>query len=347
MAPDRFEPSDWREWRRTQAWQLKQIGWSQAEIAVALDVSEASVSRWMARAHRDGPIALLSHAIPGRPPELEPEQIRLIPDFLAHGAEAYGFVGEVWTCARVGQVIEEEFGVAYHKSHVSRLLKKLHWTPQMPIARAAQRDEEEIERWRVEVWPRLQTQARRERRSLIFVDESGFYLLPGRVKTYAPEGHTPILRVWQTRDHLSVMGGVTTTGRISVLVRQESLNGLHVIEFLKHLIRHIGPRLLVIWDGSPIHRRAAVKEFLASSVGCGIRIAQLPPYAPDLNPVEAAWQHLKHVELRNVTCLDLEDLHLELHLAIGRLRHKHHLIRSFFGEAGLEIRDLPSLCNAQ
>jgi transposase len=330
-----------------QAWQLNQVGWSQAEIAVALDVSEVSVSRWMARAHRDGPIALLAHPVPGRPPKLEPEQTRLIPDFLAHGAEAYGFFGEVWTCARVGQVIEQEFGVAYHKSQVSRLLKKLHWTPQMPIARAIQRDEEEIERWRIEVWPRLQTQARRERRSLIFVDESGFYLLPGRVKTYAPEGHTPILRVRQTRDHLSVMGGITPTGRISVLVRQESLNGLHAIEFLKHLIRHIGPRLLVIWDGSPIHRRAAVKEFLTSPVGRGVRIEHLPPYAPDLNPVEAAWQHLKHVELRNVTCLDLEDLHLELHLAIGRLRHKHHLIRSFFGEAGLEIRDLPSLCNAQ
>lgn len=145
-----------------QAWQLKQSGWTQAEIAVALDVSEASVSRWIARAHRNGPIALLAQAVPGRPPELEPEQIRLIPDFLAHGAEAYGFVGEVWTCARVGQVIAEEFGVAYHKSHVSRLLKKLHWTPQMPIARATQRDEEEIECWRVEVWPRLQTQARRD-----------------------------------------------------------------------------------------------------------------------------------------------------------------------------------------
>lgn len=329
------------------AWRLKQVGWNQAQIAVALDVGEGTVSRWMARARRDGPTGLLAHPVPGRPPKLEPEQIRLIPDFLAHGAEAYGFGGEVWTCARVAQVIEEEFGVSYHKSQVSRLLKKLGWTPQMPIARAIQRDEQEIERWRAEVWPLLQTQACRERRSLIFTDESGFYLLPGRVKTYAPEGHTPVLRVRQTRDHLSVMGGVTPTGRIYVLVRQESLNGLHAIEFLKHLIRHIGRRLLVIWDGSPIHRRAAVKEFLAGPDGRGVRVEHLPPYAPDLNPVEAAWQHLKHVELRNLTCLDLEDVHMELHLAIGRLRHKHYLIRSFFGEAGLLIKDFPSLCNAQ
>jgi transposase len=221
------------------AWSLSQAGWSQGQIAVALGVRQGTVSRWLARARHDGPTALLAHPISGRPPKLQPEQIRLIPDFLAHGAEAYGFRGEVWTCARVAQVIEEEFGASYHKSQVSRLLKKLGWTPQMPIARATQRDELEIERWRAEVWPRLQSKARHESRSLVFVDESGFYLLPGRVKTYAPEGHTPILRVRQTRDHLSVMGGVTLSGRIYALVRQKSLNGLHTIEFLKHLIRHL------------------------------------------------------------------------------------------------------------
>jgi transposase len=248
--------------------------------------------------------------------------LRLVPDFLSHGAEAYGFRGEVWTCARVAKVFEEEFGVSYHKSHVSRLLKELGWTPQMPIARAIQRDEREIERWRAEAWPLLKAQACREHRALVFVDESGFYLLPGRVNTYAPEGHTPILHEWQARDHLSVMGDVTPAGRIYVLVRRTSLNGLHTIEFLRHLIRHIGSRLLVIWDGSPIHRRAEVRDFLAGAEGRGVHVERQPPYAPDLNLVEGAWQHLKHVELRNMVFLDLEDLHLELHLAIGRLRQK-------------------------
>src|SRR3954451_18460149 len=139
------------------------------------------------------------------------------------------------------------------------------------------------------------------------------------------------------------MGGVTPAGRISALVRQESLTGLHTIEFLKHLIRHVGSRLLVLWDGSPIHRRAVVHEFLDSAWGRGLRVERLPPYAPDLNPVEGAWQHLKHVELRNVVCLDLEELHLELHLAIGRLRQKPRLIQSFFEGAGLKLEKLSSL----
>ena len=135
------------------------------------------------------------------------------------------------------------------------MLKRLGWTPQVPITRAIQRDEEAITRWRVESWPALKEKARRERRALVFVDESGFYLLPGVVKTYAPKGRTPVVDEWQTRDHLSVMGGVTPQGKVYSLVRPTSLNGLHTIEFLVHLGRLGADRLLVIWDGSPIHRR--------------------------------------------------------------------------------------------
>ena len=329
------------------AWHLKQAGWKQRHIAVALGVCDSTISRWITRVRREGHSALLSHPPHGCHPKLEPKQLRLIPDFLSHGAEAYGFRGEVWTGARVAKVIAEEFGVTYNKGHVARLLKDLGWTPQLPITRAMQRNEEEIERWRSEVWPELKAQARRERRTLVFLDEAGFYLLPGRVRTYAPAGHTPVLHEWRTRDHLSVMGAVTPTSRIYVLVRQESLNGLHTIEFVKHLIRHVGPRLLVIWDRSPIHRRAAVKEFLGTYACRNVRVEILPPYAPDLNPVEWAWQHLKHVEMRNLITLDLEELHLELHLAIGRLRQKPRLIPSFFVGAGLESEKFPSLRNAQ
>jgi len=336
MGTELVTPSDWREWRQLQAWRLTQRGWKQCDIATALDASEGAVSQWVTVAHRDGPVGLLSRSSPGHPAKLTPAQRRLIPDFLWHGPEAYGFRGEVWTCARVAQVIAEEFGVRYHKGHVARLLKELCWTPQVPITRAIQRDEQEIERWRVVTWPRLRSQARRERRTVVFVDEAGFYLLPGVVKTYAPRGQTPVIDEWQTHDHLSVMGGLTPDSRVYVLVRRESLNGLHTVEFLGHLVRHVGRRLLVIWDGSMIHRRAAVTEFLDTAEGRGIWVERLPPYAPDLNPLDqGCWHHLKYVEMRNLACLDLEELHLELHAAIARLRQKPHLIRAFFKLAGL------------
>ena len=196
------------------ALELHQQGWNQRDIAAALGATEGAVSQWLAAARRGGPEALASHTDRrGVAPKLTPEQVRLIPDFLWHGAEAYGFRGDVWTCDRVAGVIREEFGVSYSKSQVSRLLKHLGWTPQVPITRAIQRDEEAIARWRVESWPALKEKARRERRKLVFVDESGFYLLPGVVKTYGPRGRTPVVDEWQTRDHLSVMGGVTPRGQ--------------------------------------------------------------------------------------------------------------------------------------
>ena len=168
------------------------------------------------------------------------------------------------------------------------------------------------------------------------MDESGFHLLPGVVKTYAPRARTPVLSEWQTRDHLSVMGGLTPAGKVYTLARPTSLNGLHTIEFLLHLGRLAGDRLPVIWDGSPIHRRAEVAEFVAETRDA-VRVERSPSYAPGLNPVEWMWRHLKEVELRNLSCLDLDELHLEFHLALGRLRQKPRLAPSFFEGAGLLI----------
>jgi transposase len=331
-------PDDWREWRRLRALALKRQGWHQRDIADALGVRGETVSRWFARARTAGPEALLARFSPGRPPKLSAAQTRLIPEFLWHGAEAYGFRGDVWTCARIAQVIAEEFGVSYHKDHVGRLLRELRWTPQVPIRRAIQRDEEAIRRWRGEAWPELLRRARRERRVLVFEDESGFYLLPGLVRTYAPQARTPVLREKQTRDHLSVMGGMTPEGKVYTLARQESLNGTHSVEFLKHLLRVAGRRLLVIWDGSPIHRRAVVTEFVAGLRG-KVWVEALPGYAPDLNPWdEGGWHHLKDVQMANVVCRDLEEVHEQFHLAVARLRQRPKLVQAFFAQAGLTLK---------
>ena len=330
--------SDLRQWRRLRALRLRHRGWRRWDIAEALGVTEVSVSRWLARARVGGASALLSRPIPGRPAGLSPAQQRMIPEFLWHGAEAYGFRGQVWTCARVAKVIEEEFGLAYDKSHVSRLLKRLRWTPQTPVRRATQRDEQAVELWRAATWPRLLREAKAERRTLVFVDEAGFYLLPSVVKTYAPLASTPVLRARLTRDHLSAMGGMTPAGRVYTLVRQESLSGSHAIEFLVHLMRVAAGRLLLVtWDGSPIHRRTLVQEFVAATGG-KVRVEALPGYAPDLNPWdEGGWHHLKSVEMPNLACKDLEELHQEFHLAVARLRQKAWLIHSFFAQAGLPL----------
>jgi transposase len=148
-------PRDWKEARRERAFELKAQGWQQRAIARAFGVSDAAVSQWMAARREHGAEAWRARRHPSGPVKLTSAQLGLLPELLSHGAEAYGFRGNVWTCARVAEVIGAEFGVAYHKAHVSRLLKALNWTPQMPIERAAQRNEAVIEQWRIQVWPEL------------------------------------------------------------------------------------------------------------------------------------------------------------------------------------------------
>jgi transposase len=148
-------PNDWKEARRKRAFELKAQGWQQRAIARAFGVSDAAVSQWMAAMHERGTDAWRAKRHPRGPVKLTKAQLELLPELLSYGAESHGFRGNVWTCARVAGVIWVEFGVAYHKAHVSRLLKAWNWTPQMPIERAAQRNEAVIEQWRAQVWPEL------------------------------------------------------------------------------------------------------------------------------------------------------------------------------------------------
>jgi transposase len=337
MSKKKLRVTNWKEHRRIHALKLKRNGWKQKDIAFALDVSKGAVSRWLKVATEEGEKSLRARPHAGRIPKLTCAEKQFIPELLSHGAEAYGFRGEVWTCPRIRKVIEWEFGVSYHKSHVARLLKDLRWTPQMPMERATQRDELAITRWRSEVWVEMKRKAHLERRILVFVDESGFYLLPATVRTYAPCGHTPILRAFLTHDHLSVMSGITPHGWLFTMTRDDSMNGLDSVHFLKHLLWQTDSKLLVIWDGSPIHRNQYVKDYLANGATKQIHLERLPAYAPDLNPDEGVWNYLKYVELRNICCSDLKLLRRELNPAILRLRRKPYLIQSFFALAGLSI----------
>jgi transposase len=145
---------------------------------------------------------------------------------------------------------------------------------------------------------------------------------------------TPVLHALFTRKHLSVISGITPTGQLLLQMRDRSLRGPDVVRFLQHLLRHISGRLLVIWDGAPIHRAQVVKDFLAQGGAARIWLERLPAYAPELNPDEGIWNYLKRVELRNLRCHDLAELRLELRLAAARLRHKSAVIEGCITQCG-------------
>jgi transposase len=146
---------NWREWRRRRAWELHQQGWKQQEIAEALDVTQGAVSQWLKRAQADGVEALRHRPPPGPQPLLSPRQLARLPALLAQGAEAWGWHGAAWTTQRVAVLIGEVFNVHYHPAHVSRLLRRIEWSCQKPITRAAQRDEAAIAAWQSDDLPAI------------------------------------------------------------------------------------------------------------------------------------------------------------------------------------------------
>lgn len=170
--------------------------------------------------------------------------------------------------------------------------------------------------------------------TVVFVDQSGFYLMPSKVRTYAPVSQTPVIRAPLSRDHLSATGGITPEGKLYLMVQERAYRGRDVVRFLKHLARHVSGKLLVLWDGAPIHRSRVVKEYLSNGAARRIHLEQFPSYAPELNPAEGIWSYLKRVELKNLCCQSISHLNYELTKARERLRHKTNVILGCIKQPG-------------
>ena len=177
--------------------------------------------------------------------------------------------------------------------------------------------------------------AQAQQQTVLFIDESGFYPLPSVVRTYAPVGQTPIIREWHTRDHLSAISAISPGGKLYFHSQDHPINSGDVVVFLEHLLREVSGRMVILWDGAPIHRSQVIQQFLARGAAQRLHLERLPAYAPELNPGEGVWQQLKEVELRNLCCFNLPHLRHELRDAVRRIRRKPRIIQGCFKGAGL------------
>ena len=183
----------------------------------------------------------------------------------------------------------------------------------------------------------LGKKATAEGRTIVWVDQSGFYLLPMAVRTWAPCRHTPILRVPLTHDHLAAIGGLTPDGRLFLQTQDHAYRSPDVVRFLRMLLRKIRGKVLVIWDGAPIHRGQPIKDYRACGAAKRLHLEQLPGSAPERNPVEGRWNYLKRVELGNRCCADLSALGLALRRGKERLRYKRHVLQACVAQCGYHV----------
>jgi transposase len=143
------------EQRRRRAVDLLEEGWAPCEVARELGVDRRSVRRWRASHEAYGTEGLAAKPVPGRPSKLTESNRAKLEEILLQGARAAGYPTNLWTCARVAELIRRRFRVRYHPHHVARLLRAMGFSPQKPERRARERNEDEIQRWVKEEWPRV------------------------------------------------------------------------------------------------------------------------------------------------------------------------------------------------
>lgn len=147
--------ADLLEHRRHRALSLLDEGRSLNEVARLVGSAPSSVMRWRNARRRGGVKALKVRFSPGRPSKLSAAQRRSLVRRLLRGAMACGYQTELWTTARIAELIESEYGIRYHSDHVGRLMHELGWSHQKPERRTLERNAKAIERWKREQWRRI------------------------------------------------------------------------------------------------------------------------------------------------------------------------------------------------
>ena len=181
-----------------------------------------------------------------------------------------------------------------------------------------------------------QKKCAKESRVIVFIDESGISERPHRVRTWAPKGQTPILQYSFTWKQLSAIAGVSFWNIYFKLV-QGAFRAPEIVAFLKALRRHLKDRkLLIVWDRLQAHRSRLVRDFVDSQVGA-VQLEFLPPYAPELNPVEYLWAHWKHHELANFCPKDFAELSTYARAKLRRTQRRKAIVAAFWRQAELPI----------
>jgi transposase len=328
------------ERRRCQAVRAVGQGESPEAVARVFGVNRCSVYRWLKLAEKPDGLAGKPH--PGPAPRLSLEQHHHLEALLLEGAKAHGWPNDLWTCARIVELIHRHFGVSFHHDHVGRFLRaRLNWSPQKPRRKARERNEAEIESWKYVRFPKIAEAARERGAHLVFLDESGFMLTPTVRRTWAPRGSGPILDCWDRRDRLSAISCLTVSpkiGRLNLHFRlsPDNINAEEVVDFLKELKGQLRNPFTLLWDRSKTHNKSRlVKAFLAKHPE--IVAEDLPAYAPELNPDELVWAWSKHGRMANLAADNTD--HLAEHVVdeLLYLQEHPHLLASFLKKTELPI----------
>lgn len=306
-------------------------GLSPEKAVEAYGTCRATIYNWIALYHEGGWEALDAHKRGGRKPKLNGKMVAWVYKAVVDkDPRQYKFPFALWTRAVVAELIRRRFGVRLSKNSVGRLLARLGITPQRPLWRAYQQDPVRVKAWKEKEYPAIEKQATAEKAEIWFGDEAGIRSDYHSGATWGLRGETPVVKTTGARYRLNMLSAVNKRGKMRFMLHTKGLSAPVFARFLKRLMVNNPKRVYLIVDGHPMHRSRIVGKVVESYKG-RLKLFQLPPYSPELNPDELVWRNVKgNVGRGGIS--GMNDLKSKTVGALRSLAKTPEIVRGFFCE---------------
>jgi len=280
-----------QEQLRKQAIRLKQQGMSFVNIATVVAVHRNTVAKWWNTYAHEGPKGLNAQRRGRRIGahrtllvEQEASIQRLICD---KNPDQYKLPFALWTRQAVQELIAVRLKVRMPIRTVGEYLKRWGYTPQKPLKRAYEQRPAAVQRWLDKDYPAIAGRAKQEQAEIHWGDETGMRNDSQHGRSYAPRGHTPVIRLSAKRASTNMISTVTNQGKVRFMIYSGSMNASRLIQFFTQLLKGANKKIFLILDNLRVHHAKPVKAWLAKPRHTKrIEVFFLPAYSPELNPDE-------------------------------------------------------------
>jgi transposase len=322
---------------RMRAVRSVQEGESPEVVARSLRITTRAMYRWLATYRQGGWGALKAKPLAGRPPKLNAQAMQWIYNTVTQkNPLQMKFQFALWTREMVAQLIKKKYGIKLAANSVGRLLAQMGITCQKPLQRAIEQDEALVQKWLKAEYPRIKKMAQMQGADIYFGDAAHVRSDHHAGRTWGKKGETPVVLSTGSRHGMSLISAITSKGQMRFMIKEKGgVNSEVFIEFLKRLLAGVKRPIYLIVDRGPAHISKKTREFV-KTLGDNFKLFYLPPYAPDRNPDELVWKHLKADTTGRMVATGKADFKSKVVSSMRSLQRNPKKIRSFYQKPSLK-----------
>jgi transposase len=312
-------------------------GESPTEVTRRYGLGERTIYKWVKIAKEKGLDALAPKPRTGRGKILSEFEAAEVKRWVLSGdPRQYGFDFGLWTRQIVAHLIKERLGYELSLGAVGNLLHRQGLTPQKPMRRAYERDDEAIKEWKEKTYPVIKKTAKKQGAEIFWLDEASIRSDDPLHRTWGLKGQTPSVKTSGQRQGINAISAISNKGGFWYQVYTHRFNADVFIECLKDLIANRRRPVYIITDGHPVHKSKKVREFVKEMRG-KLSIFILPPYAPDLNPDELVWNYIRQTGTARMPLKKGESLLDRTFIDLELIAQDKKLVKSFFRNASVSF----------